>query len=42
MRIENKQLKDFMLDSNMLDKEKMEEVYQEAESQKKQLGTCRS
>jgi type IV pilus assembly protein PilB len=38
MKIENKQLRDFILDSDMLDKEKVKEVYQEAESQKKQLG----
>ena len=30
MRIENRQLNDFILDSNMLDKEKIEEAYQEA------------
>lgn len=38
MRIENRQLRDFILDSDMLDKERVEEVYQEAENQKKQLG----
>lgn len=38
MKIENRQLRDFILDSDMLDKEKIKEAYQEAESQKKQLG----
>lgn len=38
MKIENRQLRDFILDSDMLDKEKVGEAYQEAESQKKQLG----
>jgi type IV pilus assembly protein PilB len=38
MRIENKQLKEFLLDSNMLDAANVEEVYLEATQQKKQLG----
>jgi type IV pilus assembly protein PilB len=38
MKIENRQLRDFILDSGMLDKEKVKEAYQEAENQKKQLG----
>jgi type IV pilus assembly protein PilB len=38
MRIGNKQLKDFLLDSNLLDKEKVEVSFKEAESNKKQLG----
>lgn len=38
MRIENKQLKEFLLDSNMLDAANVEEVFLEATQQKKQLG----
>lgn len=38
MRIQNKQLKDFLLDSNLIPKEKVNETFQEAEQQKKQLG----
>lgn len=38
MRIQNKQLKDFLLDSNLIPKEKVDETFQEAEQQKKQLG----
>ena len=38
MRIENKQLKEFLLDSSMLDAANVEEVFLEATQQKKQLG----
>ena len=38
MKIENRQLKDFLLDSDILDKAKVEEAFKEAENQKKQLG----
>ncbi len=38
MRISNKQLKDFLLDSNMLDNGKVSETFSEAEKQEKQLG----
>jgi len=39
MRIENKQLKEFLLDSNLLEGEQVNEAFAEAESQKKQLGS---
>lgn len=38
MRVQNKQLKDFLLDSNLIPKKKIEECFQEAESQSQQLG----
>lgn len=38
MRIQNKQLRDFLLDSSLIEKEKIDEAYQEAEKQNKQLG----
>ncbi len=38
MRIENKRLRDFLLDSNILAKDKIEEVFLEAETGKQQLG----
>lgn len=38
MRIQNKQLKDFIADANLIAKEKLEEAFKTAEEQKKQLG----
>ncbi|HAV11103.1 MAG TPA: hypothetical protein DCX32_00945 [Candidatus Moranbacteria bacterium] len=38
MKIENTQLKDFLLDSNLADKEKVNELYAQATQQGKQLG----
>lgn len=38
MRIENKQLRDFLLDSDILDKEKIDQVFEEAKKDKKLLG----
>ena len=38
MRIANRRLKDFINDSKLIDQEKLEVAYQEAEKQKKQLG----
>lgn len=38
MRIQNKQLKDFLLDSDLIPKEKLEESFREVEKQNKQLG----
>ncbi len=38
MRIQNKQLKDFLLDSNLVKEDKLTEAFKEAEEQKKQLG----
>ena len=39
MRIQNKQLKDFLLDSNLLDKEKVEGSFKEAEEKIRQYLT---
>ena len=38
MRIENRQLKDFISDSEMVKKEDLELAFNEAENQKKKLG----
>jgi type IV pilus assembly protein PilB len=38
MRIQNKQLKDFLLDSNLIPKEKVDENFAESEKQGKQMG----
>lgn len=38
MRIENKRLKEFILDANLVEKIKLEEIYKEADTQRKQLG----
>lgn len=38
MRIQNKQLKDFLLDTNLIEKEKIEEAFGEAEKQNRSLG----
>ncbi len=38
MRIQNKQLKDFLLDSDLIPKEKVEESFRGAEKQNRQLG----
>lgn len=38
MRIENKQLKEFLLDSDVLENDKVEKVFKEAEKKKKLLG----
>lgn len=38
MRIANKQLKEFLLDSEMVPKEKVEKAFKKAEKEKKQLG----
>ncbi|MDO8529578.1 MAG: ATPase, T2SS/T4P/T4SS family [bacterium] len=38
MRIENKRLKEFISDAGMVEKNKLEEAYKEADEQRKQLG----
>ena len=38
MRIENSQLKEFILDAKMVDEKKLEEAFQESQEQKKKLG----
>ena len=38
MRIENQQLKDFLLDSGLIDSEKVLGTFEEAQKQKKLLG----
>jgi len=38
MKIENNQLRDFLLDSNLIDTAKVEELYAQADQQNKQLG----
>lgn len=38
MRIQNKQLKEFLDDSNLIEKGKLADAYEEAEQKKMQLG----
>ena len=40
MQIENKQLKEFLLDSNLLEDKVIEENFIEADKAKKKLGDC--